>query len=295
MYAYYGGVPHVTVPDCLKQGVLKCHLYDPDLNPGYAQLATHYATAIVPARPAHPKDKAICEGLVRILMRYFRFRHRRRTLHLARRDQPCVGRVRRADQRAQALALRYQPSRALRVGGEGGAQGAADGRLRSGRTGKRRRCTPTATCTSRRCITARRISIAIGACGSSSPRTRSRSSCALERIASHPRSRHRDGRRISDPAHFPAKPRPTPRRHRRSSCRSRASSTPSCISSSSSSSTPMSTGTCAAHRAWCVAPTKRSTPRAMSSQANASRAPSPPCAATTRSACRTSRAARPDA
>ncbi|MGH8574506.1 MAG: IS21 family transposase, partial [Gammaproteobacteria bacterium] len=78
MYAYYGGVPHVTVPDCLKQGVLKCHLYDPDLNPGYAQLATHYATAVVPARPAHPKDKAICEGLVKILMRYFRFRHRRR-------------------------------------------------------------------------------------------------------------------------------------------------------------------------------------------------------------------------
>jgi len=35
MFAYYGGVAHVTVPDCLKQGVLKCHLYDPDLNPGW--------------------------------------------------------------------------------------------------------------------------------------------------------------------------------------------------------------------------------------------------------------------
>ena len=77
MYAYYGGVPHVTVPDCLKQGVLKCHLYDPDLNPGYAQLATDYATAVVAARPAHPKDKAIVEGLVKILMRYVRFRYRR--------------------------------------------------------------------------------------------------------------------------------------------------------------------------------------------------------------------------
>jgi hypothetical protein len=39
MFAYYGGVAHVTVPDRLKQGVLKCHLYDPDLNPGYADLA----------------------------------------------------------------------------------------------------------------------------------------------------------------------------------------------------------------------------------------------------------------
>ncbi len=78
MYAFYGGVPHVTVPDCLKQGVLKCHLYDPDLNPGYAEVAVHYGTAVVPARPDHPKDKAIVEGLVKILMRYVRFRYRRR-------------------------------------------------------------------------------------------------------------------------------------------------------------------------------------------------------------------------
>ena len=77
MYAFYGGVPHVTVPDCLKQGVLKCHWYDPDLNPSYAALAAHYATAVVPARPGHPRDKALVEGLVKILMRYQRFRYRR--------------------------------------------------------------------------------------------------------------------------------------------------------------------------------------------------------------------------
>lgn len=77
MYEAYGGVPAVTVPDCLKQGVLKCHLYDPDLNPAYAELGQHYGTAIVPARPGHPKDKAIVEGLVKILMRYVRFRYRR--------------------------------------------------------------------------------------------------------------------------------------------------------------------------------------------------------------------------
>src|SRR5580704_14328543 len=59
MFAYYGGVPHVTVPDCLKQGVVKCHLYDPDLNPGYAQLASHYGTAVVAAWPGHPKDKTM--------------------------------------------------------------------------------------------------------------------------------------------------------------------------------------------------------------------------------------------
>ncbi|MCU1263000.1 MAG: family transposase, core domain [Bryobacterales bacterium] len=76
MFSFYGGVAHVTVPDCLKQGVLKCHLYDPDLNPGYAQLAIQYSTAVVPARAGHPKDKAVAEGLVKILMRYARFRYR---------------------------------------------------------------------------------------------------------------------------------------------------------------------------------------------------------------------------
>ena len=78
MFAFYGGVPHVTVPDCLKQGVLKCHLYDPDLNPGYAELAAQYATCVVPARVRKPRDKAVVEGLVNILMRYARFRYRRR-------------------------------------------------------------------------------------------------------------------------------------------------------------------------------------------------------------------------
>lgn len=66
MYTFFGGVPSVTVCDCLKTGVIKTHRYDPDLNPQYAELAAHYETAIVPARPYHPKDKALvlpCMGL----------------------------------------------------------------------------------------------------------------------------------------------------------------------------------------------------------------------------------------
>ncbi len=98
MYAFYGGVAHVTVPDCLKQGVLKCHLYDPDLNPAYAALAAHYATAVVPARPGHPKDKAIVEGLVKILMRYPAVPLPPAPIYLARTDQRGPGRVRPADQ-----------------------------------------------------------------------------------------------------------------------------------------------------------------------------------------------------
>jgi transposase len=100
MYAFYGGVPHVTVPDCLKQGVLKCHRYDPDLNPSYAALAAHYMTAVVPARPAHPRDKAIVEGLVKILMRYQRFRYRRhRFTSIAEINQALGECVRRINER----------------------------------------------------------------------------------------------------------------------------------------------------------------------------------------------------
>jgi len=66
MFTAFGGVPSVTVPDCLKQGVIKCHIYDPDLNPAYSELAAHYGTAIVPARPRRPKDKALVEGAVKL-------------------------------------------------------------------------------------------------------------------------------------------------------------------------------------------------------------------------------------
>lgn len=58
---------------------MKCHRYDPDPNPDYVELAAHYGAAIVPARPRSPKDKALVEGAVGILMRYFRFVNQRRT------------------------------------------------------------------------------------------------------------------------------------------------------------------------------------------------------------------------
>ena len=79
MFEFYGGVPAVLVPDCLKNGVTKAHRYDPDLNQDYVELLTHYNAAVVPARASHPRDKALVENAVGILMRYFRFIYRRRT------------------------------------------------------------------------------------------------------------------------------------------------------------------------------------------------------------------------
>jgi hypothetical protein len=76
MYEYFGGVPEVTTCDCLKQGVSKCHIYDPDINQAYSEHAKHHGTTIVPARSRRPQDKALVEGAVKIVMRYFKFVYR---------------------------------------------------------------------------------------------------------------------------------------------------------------------------------------------------------------------------
>ena len=79
MFDAFGGVPHVTVCDILRHGVTKTHRHGPDINPGYAEIASHYMTAVVPFRPDHPKDKALVDGTTRIVMRAFQFMYRRHT------------------------------------------------------------------------------------------------------------------------------------------------------------------------------------------------------------------------
>ncbi len=76
MFAFFGGAPQVVVPDNLKTGVKKTQLYDPDLNPAYTELASDYGTAIVPARVRRPRDKALVENGVGLVMRLFRWVYR---------------------------------------------------------------------------------------------------------------------------------------------------------------------------------------------------------------------------
>jgi transposase len=203
LFTYLDGVPHVTVPDCLKNGVLKCHLYDPDLNPGYAELAAHYATAVVPARPDHPKDKAIVEGAVKVLMRYLRFRYRRtRFTCLAQINQALADCVERINERRHSRfgvsrrerfeTLERAALKALPAEEYGGGEWkmatlhpdcyvAVDGDYYSAPHIHRHKKL-------RVKLTENQVEIFLN----------------LERLAVHPRSRHRDGRRIKIDAHFPA-------------------------------------------------------------------------------------------
>ena len=59
--------------------VIKACLYEPQVNRTYAEMAAHYDTAILPARPRRPRDKAKVEVAVLIIERWLlgRLRHRR--------------------------------------------------------------------------------------------------------------------------------------------------------------------------------------------------------------------------
>ncbi len=74
---FFGGVPALIVPDNLRSGVSRACRYDPDINPSYQQWAEHYQTAILPARPYKPRDKAKAEQGVLLVQRWIlaRLRH----------------------------------------------------------------------------------------------------------------------------------------------------------------------------------------------------------------------------
>ncbi len=63
-FEYYAGVPECIVIDNLKAGVTSACYYDPDINRTFADLAEHYNTAVLPARPYKAKDKAKVENAV---------------------------------------------------------------------------------------------------------------------------------------------------------------------------------------------------------------------------------------
>jgi transposase len=77
-FAAIGGVPRLLVPDNTKVAIIKACLYEPQVNRSYAEMAAHYDTAILPARPRRPRDKAKVEAAVLIIERWLlgRLRHR---------------------------------------------------------------------------------------------------------------------------------------------------------------------------------------------------------------------------
>ena len=78
-FEFFGGVTAQTVSDNLRSGVSKACFYEPVVNRTYSEMAAHYGTAIVPARPGKPRDKAKVEVAVQVATRWIvaKLRNRR--------------------------------------------------------------------------------------------------------------------------------------------------------------------------------------------------------------------------
>ena len=69
-FEFLGGATALTVSDNLKAGITKACFHEPAVNRSYAEMAAHYETAILPARPYKPRDKAKVEVAVLLATRW---------------------------------------------------------------------------------------------------------------------------------------------------------------------------------------------------------------------------------
>lgn len=66
-FHYYGGVPGLMIPDCLKSAITKGHRYDPVNNATFEEFSDHYRTVIMSARPREASDKGLVENAVKMI------------------------------------------------------------------------------------------------------------------------------------------------------------------------------------------------------------------------------------
>lgn len=67
MFAFFGGVTPIVVPDNLKSAVIKSDRYEPQINRLMEHLGNHYGFVVLPTRPGKPKDKCLVENQVKLV------------------------------------------------------------------------------------------------------------------------------------------------------------------------------------------------------------------------------------
>ncbi len=65
-YEFFGGVTRMVVPDNLKASITSHTKQGVILNRTYADMAEHYGTCVLPARPKKPRDKASVESAINV-------------------------------------------------------------------------------------------------------------------------------------------------------------------------------------------------------------------------------------
>ncbi len=99
-FGYFDGVARQLVSDNLKAGVTRACFHEPQVNRTYTEMAAHYATSVLPARPYKPRDKAKVEVGVQVVQRWIlaRLRHQR-FFSLAELNSAIVGLVEQLNDR----------------------------------------------------------------------------------------------------------------------------------------------------------------------------------------------------
>ena len=114
-FAFLGGAPRQTVSDNLKAGITKACSLRAEVNRTYAGLARHYGTAIVPARPYKPRDKAKVEVGVQVVERWILARLRNRRFFSLAALNAAIRALLHRPERAALARLGPQPARAVRA------------------------------------------------------------------------------------------------------------------------------------------------------------------------------------
>lgn len=68
--SFFGGVPRLIVPDQTRALIARPDRYEPEVNRLVEEFCSHYTTTVLPARPAHPRDKPKVEVAVQIVERW---------------------------------------------------------------------------------------------------------------------------------------------------------------------------------------------------------------------------------
>jgi transposase len=125
MLTFIGGVPQQIVSDNLRAGITRACFYEPLVHRTYADMASYYGTAVVPARPYKPRDKAKVEvgGGGAALDPG---KATQPAVLLAGRTEPSHPRIDRSAQRPSDAGLGNHPARALRADRSAVAAGTAD-------------------------------------------------------------------------------------------------------------------------------------------------------------------------
>ena len=76
--AFFGGVPRLIVPDQTRALIARPDRYEPTPGRLVDEFSTHYDVAVLPARPAHPRDKPKVEVGVQVVERWILARLRDR-------------------------------------------------------------------------------------------------------------------------------------------------------------------------------------------------------------------------